>query len=191
MTGPSSPPDPEPGGHAEGDRATEGATVSATDAAIAAVEGELSTLFNRVRDAMRSAAERLHPDISTAGYRTLATLERRGPMHSGALAELLETDKSSISRQISALDRLGLLQRSPDPDDGRATILSVPPETAERMRAIRSSRQALMHEELRRWDAGDVELFAVLLRRITALDMRGATTEPSPGQSGAGPAPTA
>ncbi|ROP45136.1 MULTISPECIES: MarR family winged helix-turn-helix transcriptional regulator [unclassified Rathayibacter] len=187
MTGPSSPPDPETGGHAEGDRATEGAT----DAAIAAVEGELSTLFNRVRDAMRSAAERLHPDLSTAGYRTLATLERRGPMHSGALAELLETDKSSISRQISALDRLGLLQRSPDPDDGRATILSVPPETAERMRAIRSSRQALMHEELRRWEAGDVELFAVLLRRITALDMRGATTEPSPGQSGAGAAPTA
>ncbi|MDY0913949.1 MarR family winged helix-turn-helix transcriptional regulator [Rathayibacter festucae] len=184
MTAPSSPPDPEPA--ARDDTGTE-----SSSAAIAAVEGELSTLFNRVRDALRSAAERLHPDLGTAGYRTLAALERRGPMHAGALAELLETDKSSISRQISTLDRLGLLQRSPDPDDGRATILSVPPETAERMRAIRSSRQALMHEELRRWDAGDVELFAVLLRRITALDMRAATTEPADGQSGAGPAPTA
>ncbi|QHF25282.1 MarR family transcriptional regulator [Rathayibacter sp. VKM Ac-2804] len=187
MTGSPSASDPEPGAHDGADADADGTT----DTAIAAVEGELSTLFNRVRDAMRSAAERLHPELSTAGYRTLATLERRGPMHSGALAELLETDKSSISRQISALDRLGLLQRSPDPDDGRATILSVPPETAERMRAIRSSRQALMHEELRRWEAGDVELFAVLLRRITALDMRGASTAQTGGQSGAGPEPTA
>ncbi|QHC57953.1 MarR family transcriptional regulator [Rathayibacter sp. VKM Ac-2760] len=189
MTGSPTPPHPAADAADAAVPASSDDAGPRSDAAIAAVEGELSTLFNRVRDAMRSSAERLHPELSTAGYRTLATLERRGPMHSGALADLLETDKSAISRQITALDRLGLLQRSPDPGDGRATILSVTPETAERMRAIRSSRQAVMHEELRQWDAADVELFAVLLRRITALDMRGAG--PGAGGSGADPAPTA
>lgn len=141
------------------------------DSAIASVEGELSTLFNRVRAAMRSYAERLHPELTALGYKTLSTLERRGPMHSGALAELLEMDKSALSRQITALDRLGFLARTPDPSDGRATILSVTEETAARLREIRSSNQALMHEELRGWPVEEVELFAALLHRINALDL--------------------
>lgn len=144
---------------------------SDADSAVAAVEGELSTLFNRVRAAMRSYAERLHPELTPLGYKTLSALERRGPVHSGALAELLEMDKSALSRQITALDRLGFLERAPDPRDGRATILSVTPQTAERLREIRSSNQALMHEELRSWDLAEVELFAELLHRINALDI--------------------
>lgn len=141
------------------------------DSAIASVEAELSTLFNRVRAAMRSNAERLHPELTPLGYKTLSALERCGPVHSGGLAELLEMDKSALSRQITALDRLGLLTRNPDPQDGRATILSVTPETARKLRDVRSSSKALMHEELRRWDLIDVELFASLLHRINALDI--------------------
>ncbi|MWV49140.1 MarR family transcriptional regulator [Rathayibacter sp. VKM Ac-2803] len=140
------------------------------DSAIASVEGELSTLLTRFRAAMRSYAEQLHPELSPLGYRILSALERRGPLPSGALAELLEMDKSALSRQISALDRLGFLARTPDPADGRVTILAVTERTAERLREIRSSNRALMHEELRRWDVGDVELFAGLLQRINALD---------------------
>ncbi|PPF27593.1 MarR family transcriptional regulator [Rathayibacter tritici] len=140
------------------------------DSGIASVEGELSTLFNRVRASMRSCAERLHSELTPLGYKTLSALERRGPVHSGVLAELLEMDKSALSRQITALDRLGLLARTPDPRDGRATILSVTPATAERLREIRSSNQALMHEELRNWDLCEVELFASLLHRINDLD---------------------
>ncbi|PPF09390.1 MarR family transcriptional regulator [Rathayibacter sp. AY1G1] len=141
------------------------------DSAIASVEGELSTLFNRVRAAMRSYAERLHPELTPLGYKTISALERRGPVHSGVLAELLEMDKSALSRQITALDRLGFLERTPDPQDGRATILSVTPATAARLREIRSSNQALMHEELRSWALADVELFASLLHRINDLDI--------------------
>lgn len=140
------------------------------DAAIASVEGELSTLFTRVRAMMRSYAERVHPELTAAGYKTLSALERRGPVSSGALAELLETDKSTLSRQITALDRLGLLSRSPDPADGRSTILSVTPETAERLREIRSSDQAQLHEELRGWGVGEVEQLGRLLHRINALE---------------------
>lgn len=147
------------------------ARAASVDSAIASLEGELGTLFNRVRAAMRSYAQSLHPELSPVGYKVLSTLERNGPMHSGALAELLETDKSALSRQISALDRLGFLARTPDPTDGRATILSVTPETARRLREIRSSSQALMHEELRSWPLKDVELFASLLHRINALDL--------------------
>lgn len=143
---------------------------SPAELAIAAVEGELTTLFRRVRAAMRSYSERLHPDLTPLGYATLSTLERRGPLHSGALAEALEVDKSTLSRQISALDRLGFLLREPDPSDGRATILSVTADTAARLREIRSSNQAGLHEELRGWAPEDVERFASLLGRINALE---------------------
>ena len=70
-----------------------------------------------------------------------------------------------------ALDRLGLLSRSPDPADGRSTILSVTPETAERLREIRSSDQAQLHEELRGWGVGEVEQLGRLLHRINALEL--------------------
>ncbi|MBF4462961.1 MULTISPECIES: MarR family winged helix-turn-helix transcriptional regulator [unclassified Rathayibacter] len=144
---------------------------SRVDSAIASVEGEFGTFLHRVRAAMRSYAERLHPELGALGYRTLSTLERYGPMHAGALAELLEMDKSALSRQLTALDRLGFLVRRPDPQDGRATILSLTPATAERLSEIRSSNQAIMHEELRAWDPADVERLAVLLHRINALDI--------------------
>lgn len=141
------------------------------DAAIASVEAELSTLFRRVRAMTRSYAERVHPELTAAGYTTLSALERRGPISSGALAELLETDKSTLSRQITALDRLGLLSRAPDPADGRSTILSVTPATAERLRELRGSDQAQLHEELRGWPDGEVDQLARLLHRITALEL--------------------
>ena len=41
------------------------------------------------------------------------------------LAELLGRDATTVSRQIAGLEEAGLVQRSPCPDDGRATVVSI------------------------------------------------------------------
>ena len=43
-----------------------------------------------------------------------------GPRRSSDLADVLLLDHSTIARQVSALEKLGLARRKPDPDDGRS-----------------------------------------------------------------------
>lgn len=40
------------------------------------------------------------------------------------LAERLGRDATTVSRQIAGLEQVGLVERSPCPDDGRATVVS-------------------------------------------------------------------
>src|SRR3954447_2715921 len=46
-----------------------------------------------------------------------------GPLRASAIAEMLPADPSTISRQVAALVRDGLLERRADPVDGRASLL--------------------------------------------------------------------
>ena len=50
--------------------------------------------------------------------------------------------KSTISRAVSTLERLGLLDRVTHPDDGRAQLLTVPHEARERIEAFRTRSYA-------------------------------------------------
>ena len=55
----------------------------------------------------------------------LATLTRGGPMRLVDLAAAERVSPPTMSRVVAALDRAGFVVRSPDPDDGRAQLLSV------------------------------------------------------------------
>ena len=48
-------------------------------------------------------------------------LEATGPLRIGALAEQLGTSPPTTSRLVDCLHELGLVARTPDPDDHRAT----------------------------------------------------------------------
>lgn len=50
----------------------------------------------------------------------LSTLERRGPMRIGQLAEREQISKSSVTRLAGRLEALGLVERRPDTSDGRS-----------------------------------------------------------------------
>jgi DNA-binding MarR family transcriptional regulator len=53
----------------------------------------------------------------------LAHLE--GPKRMKPLAEKLGRDATTVSRQVAGLEEAGLVRRSPCPDDGRATVVTV------------------------------------------------------------------
>ena len=50
----------------------------------------------------------------------LVHLVKGGPQRSGALAEAVHSDPSTISRQVAHLVRLGLVERTADPEDREA-----------------------------------------------------------------------
>ena len=55
----------------------------------------------------------------------LGFLKRRGPNRVMALARLVGITEATASRAISTLQRKGLVEKSADPDDGRATRISL------------------------------------------------------------------
>lgn len=138
---------------------------------VAEIEQELSRLFRRARSTSMSLARRVHPDMDAAGYALIAqidlgTAEGGAGVRASDVALALGLDKSTVSRGIAQLDRLGLIERVPDPDDGRARLLRLSEDGGKRYGAIRAQRRAEFAAILDRWDRGDLERLARLLHRL-------------------------
>lgn len=142
------------------------ASANPADAAIAAVEEQFTILFNRVSAGMRERSARVHPDLQPVGFKLLNTLVRTGPVHAGALAGELATDKSVVSRQVRILEELGFVERRTDPADRRASFLVATPAAIERVNEARAADQAQLYRSLRQWGADDVGRLADLLARL-------------------------
>lgn len=136
------------------------------DEAISAVEEQFGLLVNRIRVAIRDRAERVSPGLQPAAYKLLTMVVRYGSVRSSSLAELLSSDKSSVSRMVHQLESLGLLERQADPDDGRASLIVATDEGRTRVNELRVNDQAVLYRQMASWDRGDIERLAQLLGKL-------------------------
>ncbi len=134
--------------------------------ALRVLEIEMSGLVSRFRLAMRSAADRLSPGLHPGAYKTFTMIAQRGPVTPSALAELLFVDKGLLSRTIRTLEELGLIERTPDPDDGRSSLLSASESGRERLKEVHSEHHSPLLEGLSSWTVEELEQFAVLLHAL-------------------------
>ncbi len=70
----------------------------------------------------------------------LARLNRSGPTTAGALARLEQISPQSMGATLSGLEARGLVERRPDPADGRRIVLSVSAAGQRMLRDRRSAR---------------------------------------------------
>ncbi|WP_353829135.1 MarR family winged helix-turn-helix transcriptional regulator [Agromyces sp. SYSU T0242] len=138
----------------------------AVDEAIALVEEQFGVMFNRIRTVWKQSAEQVHPDLQPAGYKLLSAIVRLGPTNAHVLAEHLDMDKSVVSRQVRALEEIGLVTSRPDERDGRLRLLAATAEAEERIRAVREANQSRLRAALRDHPADDLRRFAELLRVV-------------------------
>jgi DNA-binding MarR family transcriptional regulator len=142
-------------------------TLTADRAAVSAVADnvvELMRTFTRARARLLAAAEH---DVEWSSHVLLKVLSHEGSMRAGALAECLQSDPSTVSRQVAALVKEGLLERRADPDDGRASLL-VLTEKADAVLAEHDRiRLDYFAEIVSDWSAAELEQFAALLHRFT------------------------
>jgi DNA-binding MarR family transcriptional regulator len=124
------------------------------------LEHEVGRLLRRVRRVIHERARSVHPDLQPAAYLLLAHLAGCGPARSTSLVEDLGIDKGAISRQVHHLTALGLVERTPDPADGRATLLSPTAEARRRLAEVAAQRRAQLAERLADWS--DEELSALV-----------------------------
>ena len=86
--------------------------------------------------------EQAHPGSFTwSQISVIIRLERDGPATVSALARAEGVRQQSMGATISALEEAGLVKGSPDPADGRRTILSLTDTCRELIKATRAAKE--------------------------------------------------
>ena len=136
----------------------------------------LSELAAQLRTAIVRTARRLRQEAAAETTRltptstaALATIERHGPLTPSEIAEIERVKRPTITRTLGCLEREGLIDRAADPGDGRSFLVSVNAAGRERLRRLRSRKNAYLARRMRQLSSEEVETLAraaAILERI-------------------------
>lgn len=115
------------------------------------------------RAATRARAERSGVDLNPLAVNVLAVIYRRGPSRLGKVAEVVDIQPSRVSKEIAQLRRRGYVVGQTDPDDHRATQVSLTPRGRRAFARYRRAADQLLEETVADWDDGRLRQLAALL----------------------------
>jgi DNA-binding MarR family transcriptional regulator len=144
-------------------------TATLTDSA-ARLRMAIVRTSRRLRQEAAGAVGELTPTSAAA----LVTVERRGPLTPSELAEIERVKRPTATRTLRVLGEAGLVERAPDPEDGRSALVSITSAGRERLRRMRRRKNAYLARRMRDLPAGDVET----LERAAEI-LEGILEEPS------------
>jgi len=96
----------------------------------------------------------------------LYPLVRMGPLRQGALAELVHSDPSTISRHVASLVERRLVTRVADESDGRASRLVVTDTGHATLEQLTADREAYLARVTADWSRDDLQAFTTLFKRF-------------------------
>lgn len=134
------------------------------DTAVETIQREMTAFARRAR----ASAGRMHPELSLVSYTLLAHLEETGECRATDLAAHYALDKSTVSRQVTALERAGLVERRRDPEDQRVQVLHLTEAGRRILAQVTVRRRGAVRERLAGWPEEDLERFAAYLVRYNA-----------------------
>ncbi len=123
----------------------------------------LTDIAARLRMGVVRTARRLRQEaasettgLTPTSVAALATIERHGPLTPSELAELEQVKRPTVTRTLGCLEREGLIERTPDPADGRSSLVAVNGAGRERLRRLRGRKNAYLAKRMRDLPAADV-----------------------------------
>lgn len=144
---------------------------SEADVTLGIIETELAHLMRLAEASRRSSATTPHRALDRAAYLILRHLAEAGPQNVSALAARLNLDGSTITRQVTAMQRDGLVSRAADPNDGRGTVVAATRVGLRRMEHVSAARRELYGRILQDWPERDRRDLADLMHRLNvAMD---------------------
>ncbi|ANH93396.1 MULTISPECIES: MarR family winged helix-turn-helix transcriptional regulator [unclassified Streptomyces] len=133
------------------------------------LEREMTVLLRRARASQAEMAREVHPGLESSAYGLLVRLDECGSQRATALAAYIGVGKATMSRQLRALEELGLVAREPDPADGRAWLVALTDDGRRRVGQVRDARRARYVRQLDHWDRGEVAELARLLHELNGV----------------------
>ncbi|HEX3791635.1 MAG TPA: MarR family winged helix-turn-helix transcriptional regulator [Pseudonocardiaceae bacterium] len=107
-----------------------------------ALLASISVLVRRVRQVPTGGG------LTMPERTALSWLDRLGPATSSALAREVQITAQAMGATLSALRTRGLIERRPDPDDGRRVVLTVTEAGKEALKNKRNARAELVARAL-------------------------------------------
>jgi len=157
---------------------------------------ELAEILRRLRNEMGSlrritGSQRLDRLIAvrsgvTIGVAAVAVLGKvidDGPMRMSDLADAVRTHPAALTRQVQALESEGYVERSADPHDGRASVVTVTTAGRVAHRRIEAANDELMAEQLDGWTAEELSALVEQLDRLVT-DLRAVPASRRPKAAG-------
>src|SRR5579871_3047932 len=130
-----------------------------------ALHASVRLLVQRLRQTPAVGGDLTSPETSA-----LARLDRTGPTTAAELARLERISPQSMGATVAALEARGLVGRTPDPDDGRRSILSLSADGRALLQRRRSARSEHLSEALEsaftRTEVKQLQAAAPLIERL-------------------------
>lgn len=104
--------------------------------------------------------------LSPTDVGLLESIWAREPIRLSDLATCQGVDKSTITPRVRRLESADLVDRRPDPSDGRAALVSLSKGGAELLKRFSMTGTGLFDELLESWSTTDQRRLGVLLRRL-------------------------
>lgn len=148
----------------------------------ARIWAEFASLLRALRDVNTHVLETTGVRLEVAGAHVLGRLDLLGPVRLTDLAVSLGLDPSSVSRQVSSLERGGWVAREEDPCDRRATRLLLTEPGAGLVAVLRVARAEALARLIPEWTGEDLDELADRLARLNRdLEANRALLEARPG----------
>ncbi len=104
--------------------------------------------------------------LDRALFPLLIVIERKGPLGVVGLAELVGRDYTTVSRQITKLDGLGLIKRHPSEADHRVREVGITVRGKKMTSAIDAARERMAPVLFATWSKRDLRVLTRLMRRF-------------------------
>jgi DNA-binding MarR family transcriptional regulator len=104
--------------------------------------------------------------LERAAYGVLGRIASGEPARLSALAADLCVDLSTVSRQVAALEAAGLVRRTPDPTDRRASLIEATETGAETYARNKEKWLGALRGLLADWTSAERQEFARLFARL-------------------------
>ena len=142
------------------------ATTAASDptTVAAALRVSIGLLVRRLRQIP------VEGELTLSETSALARLDRGGPTTPGALAKQEQISPQSMGATLGALEARGLIERAPDPADGRRAVMSITEAGRQLLRSRRTAKvQQLSRALSTEFTPGELDQLAAITPLLERL----------------------
>lgn len=105
-------------------------------------------------------------ELERALFPLLVRIERRGPLGIGELADVSGRDYTTVSRQVTKLEQMRLVDRRTSISDSRVREVSITEKGKSIATALDTARERIMVSILADWDEQELQDLARLTRKF-------------------------
>jgi MarR family transcriptional regulator, transcriptional regulator for hemolysin len=131
----------------------------------------LSNPGHHINRIARLSARWLEPRLQRLGLAVaqvpvFGAIKSLGPLSQKELARLLHVEQPTMAQLLTRMEREGLIERTPDPKDGRSSLINLTPHALKKAKPARDVLSEGSHVALKGFSPSEIRALNRLLLRV-------------------------